>query len=48
MNARDVMTADVVSVPPDAPTELIARLLLEHCIRRSPAIKTQRLSGQWY
>jgi CBS domain-containing protein len=40
MKARDVMTTEVVSVAPDAPTHAIARLLLEHGISAVPVVDT--------
>ena len=46
MRAKDVMTEDVVSVPPDTPVERIARLLLEHRISAVPVIDAKgRLLG---
>ena len=45
MKARDVMTENVVSVPPDASVESIARLLLEGRISAVPVIDAGRLVG---
>lgn len=36
--ARDVMTPDVVSVPPDAPAERCAHLMEKHGIKRLPVV----------
>jgi CBS domain-containing protein len=38
MNARDVMTADVISVKPDAPARQIARVLLDKGISAVPVV----------
>jgi len=38
MQARDVMTSEVVSVPPDMPVREIARALLEHRISAAPVV----------
>lgn len=38
MNARDVMTTDVISVKPDAPAQQIARLLLDKGISAVPVV----------
>ncbi len=38
MNAKDVMTTEVVSVTPDTPTSKIARLLLENGISAVPVV----------
>jgi CBS domain-containing protein len=38
MKARDVMTTEIVAIPPDMPVGRIARLLLDRCIGAVPVI----------
>lgn len=42
MKARDIMTAEVVTVAPDAPVERIASLLLENRISALPVVDSER------
>lgn len=42
MKARDIMTSNVVTVPPDAPVERIATLLLENRISAVPVTDNDR------
>lgn len=43
--ARDVMTAGVVTVPPDAPLSEVVALLDKHRIKRLPVVAAGRLVG---
>jgi len=45
MLARDVMTSDVVSVPPDSDLAEVARVLERNRIKRVPVIDGERLVG---
>jgi CBS domain-containing protein len=41
MNARDVMTAEVISVTPDTSVQAIAKLLIDHAISAVPVVDEQ-------
>lgn len=45
MQARDVMTPDVVSVGPDTPVAQIARLMVDNRISAVPVVKDDKLIG---
>lgn len=38
MQARDVMTINVIAVPPDAPVHDLVRLMLQHRISALPVV----------
>ncbi|HLN14298.1 MAG TPA: CBS domain-containing protein [bacterium] len=42
---RDVMTADPVTVAPDAPVEEVAALMLDQMVRRVPVVEAGRVLG---
>jgi len=42
---REVMTADPVSVGPDAPVEEVAALMLDQMVRRVPVVEAGRVLG---
>jgi len=44
-SAKDVMTADVVTVPPDASLAEIAKTLVQHRIKRVPVVDNGKLVG---
>ena len=45
LTARDVMTATVISVTPDAPLSAVADLMEERRIKRVPVLESGRLAG---
>ena len=45
MKARDVMTRDVVAVPPDATAERCAHVMEERGVKRLPVVEGGRLAG---
>jgi CBS domain-containing protein len=46
MRARDIMTSDIVTVPPDMPTEALATLMAERHISGAPVVDAEgRLVG---
>ncbi len=45
MKAKDVMTADVISVAPDTPVGEVAKLLVDHGISGAPVIEAGKLLG---
>ncbi len=45
LTAKDIMTTDVISVPPDMPVEKLAALFFEHKIGGAPVMEDGNLLG---
>jgi CBS domain-containing protein len=45
MKASDIMTREVVAVPPDAPVRDVAQLMVDHHISGVPVIEHGKLVG---